>query len=89
MGQHRSNQSAKDRHELVVWRVGPLSVSFLAKINVESPDKFSKEMSSAPFDAQRNQEIETWLEMLFDCKQLREEDVKRLCEKVALPTTYL
>lgn len=26
-------------------------------------------------------ELETWIDILSECKQLREEDVKRLCEK--------
>jgi hypothetical protein len=27
-------------------------------------------------------DVNFWLETLFDCKQLSEEDVKQLCEKV-------
>ena len=30
------------------------------------------------------QELDKWIEQLADCKQLSEDNVKRLCEKVCL-----
>jgi len=40
--------------------------------------------SSAPLQSTGG-EVDSWIELLSKCKQLAEEDVKRLCDKVIIP----
>lgn len=47
----------------------------------------SQNKSLIPSTVNENQsvnDLDRWIEMLMDCKQLSEEDVKRLCDKVSL-----
>lgn len=43
----------------------------------------SGEIKASPVtDSQSYDDLDRWIEMLMDCKQLSENDVKKLCDKV-------
>ena len=61
--------------------------------DVKSPESMMAIMSSSPRDASsihsaapplqaHSGELDSWIEILSKCRQLPEDDVKRLCEKV-------
>jgi len=47
-----------------------------------SPRDFSSLPSSQPLQTMSG-ELDSWIEILSKCKQLPEDDVKRLCDKVS------
>ena len=47
-----------------------------------SPRDFSSLSSSQPLQSTSG-ELDSWIEILSKCKQLPEDDVKRLCDKVS------
>src|ERR1700721_2722666 len=61
--------------------------------DVKSPEAMMAVMSSSPRDLSSTQtttgqtqsgEIDGWIEILSKCRQLPEDDVKRLCDKVSI-----
>ena len=65
--------------------------------DVKSPESMMAVMSSSPKDNQsihstaplqtQSGELDSWIEILSKCRQLPEDDVKRLCDKVFIPPT--
>src|SRR5271156_2436040 len=59
--------------------------------DVKSPESMMAAMASSPRDLPQSAppltttsgELDSWIEILSKCKQLPEEDVKRLCDKVS------
>jgi len=66
--------------------------------DVKSPESMMAVMSSSPQDLSSSThitpplqthdgELDQWIELLSKCRQLPEDDVKRLCDKVLNPKT--
>lgn len=45
--------------------------------------------SAEVLDRKMINEVDQWIEQLYECKQLTENQVKTLCEKVSFVTIYL